>query len=52
MNPTAKEELVRNVVRFEDLTKGHHDFGELVSVKSGIWTPLQDLQEVLFEQTI
>ncbi|WP_052248557.1 restriction endonuclease [Chryseobacterium taiwanense] len=44
-------ELERKKIRFGDEEKIVSLCKTYLKVKSGIWTPLQDLQEVLFEQT-
>lgn len=45
-------ELERKKVRFGDQEKITSLCKTYLRVRSGIWTPLQDLQEVLFEKTI
>ena len=45
-------ELERTQIRFGNQEKIISLCKTYLRVKSGIWTPLQDLQELLFEQTI
>jgi restriction system protein len=45
-------ELERTKIRFGDQEKIVSLCKTYLKVKSGIWTPLNDIQEVLFEQTI